>query len=283
MQFFCISICCCCYCLCPWFVNYLKLVAQIRDFMKKVTILWGLPGSGKTTYANLFSKKDTLIVNLDLNRKRNKKPKDIVESKSFCLKTKKRNHIIFDGLITTNEAARELISAINFACDFEIVFWSPDREACLHNDYGRRKESSEITIKNLPFEEPSKELIAEFNITLINKQVVKKSNYEIWCIENRISELSSYEWCLGGVSCNYAGYISEISPEEYPVSFTEFDDFIEKICPNITLPQYRNIYSNCVSVEVKQKNDYYGGFVFFAKYVVDAEKLYSKLKELNVI
>lgn len=198
-------------------------------------------------------------------------------------------HAIVDGLITTNENAEKLINLVKkqIKDDFkiEIVFWKKDIEACLHNDKDRRIVNSTITIENLPFEEPSQELIEKFNIKVIKKKVQKKSGYQSWQKKNAMKDnkLTSEEWGLGGTSGNcWDDTKYSISADPQPVNFKEFDELLEKICPNITFLQYKKIYNNCVTTETHQQSDYYGGSVEYCKFVCDLDKLYQELNVLGL-
>lgn len=230
----------------------------------KVTILWGLPGSGKTHYAEEWKKTpNRTVISVD-------KIKRIKGKKDFLI----------DGLITTNKVAREIIESIPDAV-FEIVYWKPDREACKHNDRGRRTLNSTLTIDNLPFEEPNKKLLKDFNISLVKKDVVRKPEYKAFAEENDIELykgkfIKSQRWCLGGTHCSYSGYQNTLEAEK-PAEFDEFDELLEKMDPNITFLKYKKLMKETVTIEEFEEGDYYGGSVKYAYYVCDLEKLYELL------
>lgn len=293
----------------------------------KITILWALPASGKSTYAakhdarKNYYKRSRII---DLDRLFKNKPtyienaydfvaRDVLDhiewyqryypthnNKTDLINDKGEIPIILDGLITTNENAKKLIEAIKKDFSnreaytiykenpseliFEIVFWEKDIDSCLWNDFGRRKVQSRITIENLPFEEPSKELLKEFNINLIRKLIVRKSAAKLWMHATVGSEsLKSSTWCLGGNGKNCWGDEWTIHSTSQPASFREFDDLLTNICPSITFLQYKKIYEESVSIEESSEGDYYGGNADYACYSCDLEKLYQSLLEMRLI
>lgn len=263
----------------------------------KVTILWGLPGSGKTTWAKSQKgpqrRSNVAIVDVDqLVRHCESHPgRDLfhyiaseVESYSHY---KRYENCIIDGLVTTNEQAKNIILAIQgYPDSFEIIFWKKDIEACLHNDRGRRSLKSTISIENLPFEEPSKELIDEFKIKVTKMNVYRKPNWKVWAQENGLSddpEMKSESWSLGGTWANCWGNSGAVSASPQPETFKEFDTLLEKVCPNISFLQYRKIYGGCVKTKTYTKGDYYGGSVEYCQYVCDVEKLYNELINTGLI
>jgi hypothetical protein len=157
----------------------------------KIEILWGLPASGKTTYAlkraglnepeqrGFSSYRPVNVVDLDDLRKK----KDL--SKSIAQQIRQRENAassysncadhILDGLITTNEDCRRLMEELTYHLDtsvapagkpydlqFWITYWAEDRPACIHNDQCRREVNSKLTILNSPFEVPDPEKLAPF-------------------------------------------------------------------------------------------------------------------------
>jgi hypothetical protein len=114
------------------------------------------------------------------------------------------NQVIIDSLCTTNEVANNIFTDIarsqhrEYHINYEIIWWEPDIAACLHNDRGRRKIDSKITIENIAFEEPSKELIETWKIKVTKKQIVRKPEWQAWAQENDVHEIKSDSWSLGG-------------------------------------------------------------------------------------
>jgi predicted kinase len=160
---------------------------------KKVTLLWGLPGSGKTTYAEECippRTRQARSVDVDMISRHHRGPGLVHQVATEVIgHLHYYEHIIIDGgPITTNEEAREIMMEIQthpantYDIYFEIVWWTPDREACKHNDRGRRALSSRVTIDHALFEEPSPELAAEFGISenrIVRKRVYRKPDWKV--------------------------------------------------------------------------------------------------------
>ena len=67
--------------------------------------------------------------------------------------------------------------------------------------------------------------------------------------------MKSEEWSLGGTTRNWNGNAVELMKEEIP-DFVEFDELIERVCPNISFIQYKNVYRKCVSQKTRTDDDY---------------------------
>jgi adenylate kinase family enzyme len=167
---------------------------------KTIQILYGLPASGKTTYAeNLaksrssFAPAECKVLDSDTLFKKAKDDSDkfkelfTKEIAKVCYEidyTYSINNLIIDGLITTNSEAKEVIEIIkskmpkSWEVEFEIVCWEKDIEACLWNDRGRRAKSSVNTIKNKVLEVPDIKKIGADKIT--KKLVVRKPEFLIF-------------------------------------------------------------------------------------------------------
>ena len=283
-----------------------------------IEILIGLPGSGKTHYAkengacvddywsgSIISTKVSYVnfdhrhyagknVNYVLN---DKFAREIIE-KPRLYKNYNVNHWIFDGLFLTNAAQRALILAIQQAnktnrhIKIQFVYFNEDRETCLFNDKQRnREELADITIKSATYEKPNiNELKRDFpdmEFSIIEKEVHKMNVYE--CVfkphesfSNKDKMQSDY-WSRGGSWGDCWGNSGSISPDPQPSSFTEFDELLEEICPNITFLQYKKLYNECVTVEEDGHGDYYGGYEYTSYFQCDLKKLYEMMVEMNLI
>jgi hypothetical protein len=278
----------------------------------QIELLYGLPASGKTTYAqekcgfllpfHLQHKNLPVLIDLDDMKKNSKDEKDFLyllheklEVQVLCNRAKQ---IVIDGLITNNEVAKKIMSSVKEIfpnAEFSITYWEKNVDACLHNDIGRREQNSIITIKHIKYEEPSEELIKEFQVKKVEKKkVVRKPEYQAWAEKMKIWDKGTYDptskgklrscgWSLGGTSGGYDGSIHQLSPEPQPSSFVRFDDLLLAICPDISFLRYKKIYNECVSVESKSESDWYGGHSSEAWYECDIEKLYNILKEMELI
>jgi adenylate kinase family enzyme len=249
--------------------------------MKSITILWGLPGSGKTTYAeekrpkHWIDRGNITIINGDSLRNRSRSLIDLIVEEVECAK----ESVIIDSLITTNDQADHLMTALK-ENKFHIIYWDENRPACLWNDRGRRSETSSISIKNMPFEKPSEELKKKFNATVERMDVIRKPSWMVWANENGMYEqkLTSLRWSLGGTSGNcWNDQMYSISADPQPTNFSEFDSILEKVCPQIGFMVYKRIYSECVKIETTGESDYYGGNCSYAHFECDLELLYEKL------
>lgn len=275
---------------------------------KKVTLLYGLPGSGKTFYAKENSdegryRPTVAVLDVDaiaryLTREgRSDCSWDKIEAhvgRDCCGKLNHRDEVIVDGLITTIDVAKRYMAAIQkeateqykFQIHFKVVWWTPDREACLWNDRGRRKVDSTETIKNIPFEQPSEEAFKEFKANVERKKVVRKPVHKAWAGENELGDqdtLESDTWCLGGTGRGYDGYEWSVSPTPQPVNFEAFDKLLEKLCPQISFLQYKKVYAACVTIKESSSSDYYGGSTNYAQYSCDLKKLHEALTQIGVI
>lgn len=179
---------------------------------KNVYILSGLPGSGKTYYANKLQQKEkkerVFIFSQD-----EKIRWDTYYSNVFQINT-----IIVDGLNLTNDSIIETIKDVKKNIrlpkdwNFTIVRWNEDRDTCLKNDKDRREKNSAKTIKNTIFEELDLEKIKKETklkeIHVIKETVKLKQDY-LANVKNpkkyniKGNYLISDEWILGGTSRSY--------------------------------------------------------------------------------
>lgn len=272
-----------------------------------IELLWGLPGSGKTYYTNKNTPEDfqswyrgRVISSLDLDEIMSNTKKD--SSKFLPLLVKRvessiytdTQRLILDGLITTNEFAKSIFDAItagigsNYEVRFHIVWWTPDRDACKHNDRNRRDVNSTATIENHPFEEPDPSRLGDYikNATkqIERKKIVKKPISEIWASDLGFKEsvLKSRRWSRGSVSCYDSSSVHSTPPDPQP-EFIEFDELIEKLYPDIKFMEYKKIYRETVKVEESSESDYYGGHSDYGWYECDLKKLYSYLTKMEIV
>lgn len=268
------------------------------DSTVRVEILNGLPGSGKTYYANTekqkfneknhWSKEAFEVIDMD--------QESIFRPQFF---TSFRERLIVDGLFLTNESIINLINELkkkNYAkkkLEFIIIHWKEDRDACLHNDKNRRNTSSKLTIKKAKFEYPDKKKIKEktgYDVEIIEKDIMKKPEEF-----NKLEEDKKYgingeyiisaPWVVGGQNRSYDSdwhnIYSPIEGEEQP-EFDELFSFLEKVCPQISFIHVRHILKNFVKIREFEENDYYSR-TFNKQYVCDLKKLTEFLIENGYI
>lgn len=269
----------------------------------EIRILWGLPGSGKTTYANNIGQKHhgTVVIDVDSINKYEKANLPRVISEMVLRMGNKNNIVIVDGLFTTNGFVHKLTEQIlkdsekkNLSIEFVVVWWKKDIETCLHNDKGRRKKDSKITIENLPFEIPDQKILTNVK-SIIAKDVIAKPESKVFVDEYANATETDYwskvgrqvlrsgSWCLGGTCNSYDGHTSRVDAEPQPTTFEELDELLMKLCPNITFLQYKHIFSKAVTTMTHEDRDYYGGCKQFAQFQCDLDVLYEKLREFNLI
>mgnify|MGYP000974657187 FL=1 len=260
-----------------------------------ITILWGLPGSGKTHYATEHYSTNVYgngVVNVDHIRASHKGDefyRVLIKKTQDALYAKDK--AVLDGLFTTNEEVRKVCELTSFGLStlfkilFKIVYWDKNVESCIHNDRGRRKIDSIATIENLPFERPNPSKlggsVTEKHIT--KRKIVKKPEYLAWAQEEKIVNdetgvLRSSTWSLGG-KCgdNYT------SPDPQPINFDEFDRLLFKICPDISFLKYKKLYKESVEIKVETRHDYYETEYSYAFYECNLSKFYSMLQELELL
>lgn len=286
-------------------------MAKIKGKSKiNITILYGLPGSGKTYFATKMN-SSIPTVDLDAIAKTQANNKFAVlselgkqvDASLHCYSNYNLQSVIIDGLITTNAQLRDVIDALTayltkYQLVFKLVYWEEDRDACLHNDEGRRGISAEISIKNLPYEKPDFQLFPELSQKRIQSMnVVRKSPAITWISEILRSlnydekniayitdsmKLRSDTWSLGGTWGDCWGN-SGTTAADTPIVFEEFDLLLEAICPSITFLKYKKLVNECCSIEQNYQTDYYGGGITYAYHICDLQKLYDHMNDMIFI
>ena len=266
----------------------------------KISIVTGLPGSGKTTLAKKMYEeitkngygKECILISLDNYPKNtfNEIMEKILDYHSISC-----SNFIIEGLLLTNDSIVDVLNAftnhrkVKGDITVDIHYFNEDREACLHNDIGRRAKSARITIQNEKYETPDCEYISKetgLSCKLQKHIVVRKSNYDMFCDVNNIvnkEKLLSDSWSLGGTFGNcWNDQLTTLSPEP-PQPFTEFDELLERICPNLTFLQYKKLERECTEIAEYEDSDYYGGTEYRAYHKCDLRKLYNLLDEMGYI
>lgn len=94
--------------------------------------------------------------------------------------------------------------------------------------------------------------------------------------------ITSDEWCNGGSWGDWRGNHGTVESES-PKEFTQLDDLLEELCPEITFLRYKKILKECVSIKTYTENDYYGGSTSNSYHMCRIEGLINSLKEMNLI
>ena len=262
---------------------------------------YGLPASGKTTFANDSRNHGGRTTVIDFDAICNKyKTQTIPSAKKSAIFKNLRNQItafgstdciIIDGLFTTNAQVKEVIDYLNIELGdsydlfYGIYWWPEDRENCLKNDIGRRGESSVTSINNLPFEKPNASVLGIPEKRITKQRVFARSDAQVWAIKLQLGEqmiLKSKSWCNGGTWGSWDGSEGTVDAEP-PIEFSEFDELLGKICPDISFLNYKNIKNKCVTLKTVDDNDYYGGSTSRSYHECDLNKLYDELKSRDLI
>ena len=265
----------------------------------KIHVLIGLPGSGKTFFAESFGDKVDYC-DLDSNHGHI----TTIYIRDFLDRAHK-NQVIFDGLILTSRDLKFLLDIIidwrerkDKSLKFDIHYWKEDREGCLRNDdlrvrdYFSREKDSGITIKNAEFDslEVITNTLKSYSNLSFNLQIHKvysPSNIDLILKKysprhiNGEYVITSKEWCNGGSWCDCWGNSGSVESDS-PKEFTEFDDLLMKICPEITFLQYKKIYHECVTTITYEERDYYGGSTSNSYHRCNIGKLKELLKEMKL-
>lgn len=269
----------------------------------KIVLCVGLPGSGKTYFLkNNYPNDNTFDEDYKFLSDDDKI--DIVKTIGNRVRSNfqylriynELRPIVIDCLITTNSELNKVIDEIfkssikegvSDRIHFVIHFWKENREFCLHNDKGRRREkSSEISIRNLPLEYPIVNN-PDIDYEIIEHDVIAAPSLNIYFNKYKDSHkndfvLTSESWSAGGSWGNCWGNSGTISPDPVP-QFKEFDDMLEQLCLDINFRTYKKLYNETVTVEEISEHDYYGGTEYRHYYKCDLEKLYKMMVELNLL
>lgn len=288
------------------------------ESIKKIILTVGLPGSGKTTFCKNYLKYNENIrvnhIEFDKYRITTYGKKLNFENILLNRMNEKLDEVlVIDTLLLDNntvinaiEVLKDTLESIN-EIEIEIHYWNIDRDSCLHNDRGRRKEDSSITIKNANLEEINIELVKQATflekISLITHDVKKKSKLQLtldfldYDIKEVIDEYGgnednkryfySKEWLVRGtqryyINDNWDSEYIKLDTEEAIMEFKEFDKLLEQICPTLTFIEYKELLKICVDIEEYDEDDYYT-YATYKRWRCNLEILEEYLKAKNYI
>lgn len=253
----------------------MKIYKKIKENKKmKILITVGLPASGKTTFSKKYIEEnsDKKVKHIDIDEYRETNYKSISVENIYLNSVHKcedYDALIIDGLFLSNRDVSLLINmvknnTVREDLDFEIHYWNPDIEACLHNDKGRRKENSVYTIKNALIEKINKGYILkhtdEREISVVYHNIERKPFKNVVMDEIGLqlndNYLYSEPWVARGVMRNCWGDRSELDVESSK-EFKELDKLLMAIVPNITYLEYKELFSELVEIQEYDDYDYY--------------------------
>lgn len=283
--------------------------------MEKILhITMGLPGAGKSDWAKSYrdSKKTgrgwNIVQHVDhveydaLKESRYYLRNDPDKIMKEFLKSAKESHlneIILDSLVSDEAGIIKMILLLMpmKVKEIKIHYWVPDKERCSINDRGRRPESSSITISNMTLEMPDLERIksellekseslSKTKIELIKHYTMMKEDWKIFRDEivkpiahvDESDIVKSSSWSMGGSWADCWGNKGSV-PGGPETEFVELDSILEKVCPNISFLQYKNICNKIINSDTRSEGDYYGGSVTYGYKYFNVRSLYEVLVE----
>lgn len=225
-----------------------------------INIAIGLPGSGKTTYfksqAGTYIDGDSFS-NLD----------DLITVVKLAPQP-----IWLDGLFLTSAVQHKLRRAFGYIIRW--YYWTPDVNACLHNDSLRNRPlSSAITIRNSSVHKPS-------SSGVITMQTIKYDVFHDFLLAlypECASHFCSYTWSLSGTSGNCWNdelcHISADNPEPLSTVFSYSPNILTLISRlGYTTDQLLQ-HSEIFIEKSEGGGDYYGGYEERAWWQVSASDI----------
>ena len=280
--------------------------------IKEIGITYGLPGSGKTRWAEAQAHDNRQVTYLETDNylyKKDEKTGEVVKAdkehiyeilksnieslkERFDHRKNIRDKIIIDGLFTTNDSLESIIKFIKKlsfykkGIEIRIVRFNGDVETCLWNDKGRfdrfgNDKNAKVSIMNLPLEEIDLDRlkILHKEINIFEVSIEKKPLIKNAVLDNGqdfpSDEIVSEDWTTGGNWENCWETGGDYDCEE-PVRFRLLDDILKR-CNAEYL--YDEAIEKVAYEGDDSESDYYGGCRQYSFYSIQLENLNEFLKE----
>lgn len=271
---------------------------ELREhIIEKLDVLIGLRGCGKSSWAKSTTIKRNMkssryaqeCRHIDMSTIRTgpfgaRTDRDILSLTADCLKMAK--NIIFDD--STIRSTHQFMDFMRPYVDNKVIkvnevvihVWNPDADACIFNCEGVLSESecNELKCQVLIIQDLDK--IKELfgcEVSIERHKTEKKPDWKRFCSIHKIKLVEdrymySDSWCLGGCAFSDSGEAEAVSPDDPPAEFDEFEDLINKLCPSITLKNYRKLHSCC---GVRTSMSEYEDEIYHSQYICDMEQFYQ--------
>lgn len=260
-----------------------------------IHILVGLPGSGKTWFAEQFVKETPSATLLSLDPWVGK-----VSSVAEALRKAQQGRptsvtrfaqVVVDGLFLTPETIQEVMDA--FADEFlSIRFilhqWDEDRKTCERNDENRRDQVSLLTIRkgSYPVLDPAAFTMRHLQTMTVDPEIIrhkvelKPAWYRYHAnVVGRDGKLRSPKYMAGGMMGNcWDSSYTYLDGEAIP-PFHELHAFVKRVYPDLLASDWFEIEPKVVTQETTRKMEYYGGHSTYIQWVCDIPLLEQLIEE----
>lgn len=270
--------------------------------MRQVRIAIGLPASGKTTFYRKLAEKDRSVVLLNENGmssfftsfdKSDCTRCRPISDETYLLRIREYHGfygtLLLDGLFLNTERIALMLDRVfedNKVDEVILDYWPENKEACLRNDYKRRRQGSALSIKALSIHVDFEFLKAKYSgltrIIVEEHEIFQVPDYVLYFRDYGLVDLpderylDSDTWVVGGQSRACENGWSCIDADEAPKSFRELEDLLCRISPSFPLSLAMEIHETCVETKERQESDYYST-VNLQYFRCDLERLWNIL------
>lgn len=212
--------------------------------------------------------------------------------------------VVVDTPCCSYEYFRTIVGKISemllYADVIDVEAFEENREICKVNDYGRRNIDSRFSIDSMPFDFPTADSLSEIvrsaigdrNVrVVVNKHSVFQKDTWKNIMQKYLRDageefipdsiLKSESYSLGGTIYGIGGEVTHQVEGEPMGEFTELDDLLVDLCPELTFVLYRQIKSGLVKIVEQDDSDYYSR-CSSVHYEIDLAQLYEFLERNNV-